>query len=230
MSQRIATLHASIPPRRSGTFAGVKPTAQPRAALALDGRVRRGEQSRNAIVGALFDLIGSGVLQPTAQQVADRGGVGIRSVFRHFSEMESLYAALDARIEEAAARLLYGGERSGGVADRVRALVRQRTTLFERIAPYKRSANLARQRSRFIQGRHLRMQRLLREDLLAWLPELAKAPADLVEALDLATSFEAWDRLRGDRELSQKLAAAALERTVLALARDLEAAPRKRRP
>lgn len=219
----------SIPPRRSVTFAGVKMSSEPPAALALDGRVRRGEQSRNAIVGALFDLIGSGVLRPTAQQVADRGGVGIRSVFRHFSEMESLYAAVDARLEGEAARLLYGGERSGPLADRARALVRQRVTLFERVAPYKRSANLQRWRSRFIEDRHLRMQRLLHDDLLAWLPELAKAPQDLVVAFDLATCFEAWDRLRGDRGLSPKLATAAIERIVLALVRELDAAPRKRR-
>ncbi|MDX2169512.1 MAG: TetR/AcrR family transcriptional regulator [Deltaproteobacteria bacterium] len=202
--------------------------SEPQTVLAVDGRVRRGVQSRNAIVGALFELIGSGVLRPTAQQVADRGGVGIRSVFRHFSEMESLYAAVDARLESEAARLLYGGERSGPLAARARALVRQRITLFERVAPYKRSANLQRWRSRFIQGRHLRMQRLLHDDLLEWLPELARAPQDLVVAFDLATSFEAWDRLRGDRGLSPKLTAAALERTALALARDLESASRRR--
>ena len=46
-----------------------------------DGRLRRGERSREAIVAALFELVGEGVLQPTAQQVAERAGVGIRSVF-----------------------------------------------------------------------------------------------------------------------------------------------------
>jgi len=229
VSASVPTRRASSARRRSATLSAVQAAQQPHAAFALDGRVRRGEQSRNAIVSALFDLIGGGILQPTAQQVADRGGVGIRSVFRHFSEMESLYAALDARLEGEASRILHGGMRSGPLAERARAMVRQRTTLFERIAPYKRSANLLRRRSRFIQGRHLRMQHLLREDLAAWLPELARAPQDLVEAIDLATSFEAWDRLRGDRELSQKLATAAVERTVLALARELQPAPRTRR-
>jgi AcrR family transcriptional regulator len=190
------------------------------SALALDGRVRRGERSRHAIVAALLDLIGGGVLQPTAQQVADQAGVGIRSVFRHFAEMDSLYAAMDTRLEGEAQRLLQGGERAGGLANRVGAVVRQRAMLFERVAPYKRSANLQRWRSRFLQDRHLRMQRVLRADLLQWLPELEGAPADLLEATDLATSFEAWDRLRGDRQLTQKLAVATMERTVLALLRD----------
>lgn len=184
---------------------------------AADGRVRRSERSREAIVGALFDLIGGGQLQPTAQQVADRAGVGIRSVFRHFSEMETLYRAMDARLEGEAVRLLTAPPDGGMLAERVRALVRQRVALFERIAPYKRAANLLRWRSSFLQQRHLRMRRVLREDLVTRLPELRRAPADQLEAVDLVTSFESWDGLRGDRRLAVKAAAAVVERTVLAL-------------
>ena len=55
-----------------------------------DGRALRSERSRRPIVEALFALVGEGVLQPTAQQVADRAGVGIRTVFRHFEDMDAL--------------------------------------------------------------------------------------------------------------------------------------------
>jgi AcrR family transcriptional regulator len=184
---------------------------------ALDGRVRRGERSRQAIVAALFELVGRGVLQPTAQQVATAAGVGIRSVFRHFSEMESLYAAMDARLEGDAIHILRGGTRSGGRDQRIAALARQRASLFERVAPFKRSANLQRWRSRFLAERHRRLQRALREDLLTWLPELAGAPADLLEAVELVLSFEAWDILRSDRRLGVRAATAVTERTVRAL-------------
>ena len=84
---------------------------------ALDGRFRRGERSRQAIVAALVELVGRGILQPTAQQVADQAGVGIRSVFRHFSEMESLYAAMDARLEGDAVPILRGGSRTGAMGE-----------------------------------------------------------------------------------------------------------------
>lgn len=198
----------------------MKKAAAPDVA-ALDGRFRRGERSRQAIVAALVELVGRGVLQPTAQQVADRAGVGIRSVFRHFSEMESLYAAMDARLEGDAVEILRGGERRGSLAQRAAALVRQRAAFFERIAPYKRSANLLRWRSRFLQGRHRRLQAALRDDLLAWLPELTRAPVDLLTAFELALGFEAWDGLRHDRGLSTTVATAVVERTVRALVRDL---------
>lgn len=196
-------------------------------AAALDGRLRRGERSRQAIVAALMALVGRGVLQPTAQQVADQAGVGIRSVFRHFSEMESLYAAMNAQLEGDAARILLGGVRRGSLDERIAGLVRQRVALFERVAPYKRSANLQRWRSRFLQGRHRRLQRALHADLLDWLPELAAAPEDLSEALDLALGFESWDALCGDRGASARLAAAVLQRTVRALVRDHTAARRR---
>ncbi|MGH7789028.1 MAG: TetR/AcrR family transcriptional regulator [Candidatus Binatia bacterium] len=198
------------------------------SAVALDGRFRRGERSREAIVNALMQLIGGGVLRPTAQQVADEAGVGIRSVFRHFSEMESLYAAMDARIEGDAVQILRGGVRRGRRDARIVGLVRQRVALFERVAPYKRSANLQRWRSRFLQGRHQRLQQGLHDDLLDWLPELAGAPADLVEAFELALSFEAWDVLRADRTLSSRRATAVIERTVRALAGALEPTTRRR--
>jgi AcrR family transcriptional regulator len=187
---------------------------------AVDGRVRRGERSRQAIVEALLDLVGQGVLQPTAQRVAARAGVGIRSVFRHFSEMEHLFAAMNAHLEGDVRSLLEGGRRAGGLSERVRALVRQRATLFDRILPYKRAANLQRWRSRFLTNRHRELMRALQTDRRLWLPELDRAPADLQEAVDLAICFEAWDRLRGDRQLSQARAVGVMERALLALVRE----------
>ncbi|MGH7288522.1 MAG: TetR/AcrR family transcriptional regulator [Myxococcota bacterium] len=194
-----------------------------RAPGTTDGRVRRSEKSRQAIADAMFELVGGGVLQPTAQQVAERAGVGIRSVFRHFDDMEGLFAAMDARLRSEVVPLLREIEPEGALERRAGDLVERRVRLFERIAPYKRSANLARARSPFLRARHGALVRELRENLLHWLPEFERAPADLVEAVDLATSFEAWDRLRSDQRLSRERAHAALERIVLALVDDLVA-------
>lgn len=182
-----------------------------------DGRVRRGARSRQTIVDALLELIGGGVPAPTAQQVADRAGVGIRTVFRHFSEMEGLYRSMDAWVEAEARPLLNVEPAKGGVEERARGLVRQRALFFERIAPYKRSGDVLRVRSPFLQERHANLQRVLRTDLLRWLPELSRSAADVAQAIELATSFEAWDRLRTDQKLGPKQAIAVVERTLLAL-------------
>jgi AcrR family transcriptional regulator len=187
-----------------------------------DGRVRRSEKSRAAIVAALFELVGEGVLQPTAQQVAARAGVGLRSVFRHFDDMDGLYATMDTSLRADALPLLRH-EPGGSPRERAKALVRRRARLFERIAPYKRSASLQRWRSEFLRSRHAALVRELRGDLLRSLPELARAPAALVDALEVVTCFETWDRLRSDQRLSRARARAALERAVLALLEGLDA-------
>jgi AcrR family transcriptional regulator len=184
--------------------------------LSSDGRLRRGERSREAIVAALFELVGEGVLQPTAQQVAERAGVGIRSVFRHFDDMDSLFATMDARLRDDAWPILREAP-EGSLRERARALVQRRARLFERVAPYKRSANVQRWRSDFLRSRHAHLVRELRADLLRSLPELSEAPAETIDAIDLITSFEAWDRLRADQRLSRERAEATLERAVLAL-------------
>ncbi len=49
-----------------------------------------------------------------------------------------------------------------------------------------------------------------------------------MDALDLATSFEAWDRLRSDQQLGYARAQAAMERLALALVAELKSKRDKR--
>jgi AcrR family transcriptional regulator len=193
--------------------------SSPRPASLVDGRRRRSARSRQAIAEALLDLVGKGVLEPTAQQVAERAGVDIRTVFRHFSDMETLFAEMEEHLRAGLGHL---AEETpvGTLEARARDLVRRRAEVFERLAPYKRAGDLQRRRSGFLQRKHRELVGKLRDDLLRWLPELA-ADGDLLEALDLVTSFEAWDRLREDQRLVPRRARAAMERSVLALTRSL---------
>lgn len=185
-----------------------------------DGRLQRSERSREAIVQALLDLVGEGVLMPTAEQVADRAGVGIRTVFRHFSDMDRLFAAMDARLQTQALPLLRAFPPEGGLPERLRGLVRRRAAFFEKILPYKRAGSRLRWRSEYLRAQHAAMVRALRADLASWLPELKGAPADLADAFELATSFEAWDRLRSEQRLGHARALAAMERAAIALGRE----------
>jgi len=197
-------------------------TVARRVAPASDGRTRRAQRSRGAIVDALHALVGEGVTHPTAQQVAARAGVGMRSVFRHFADMEALYAALGARVRTDVRSLFAAEPTPGPVRSRLRALVGRRAAFFDRIAPYKRAAVAHARRSPFLRARHRALTALLREELRRWLPELAAAPPAVAAALELLTSFEAWDRLRSEQRLGSARAREALERAVLALARELE--------
>ena len=193
----------------------------------IDGRRRRSVQSREAIAKAMFDLIGEGTLRPSAQRVADRAGVGIRTVFRHFDDMDRLYVEMDARVRDAVRPLLAKETPSGALAGRAQKLVERRCELYERIGPYKRSANLHRQKSDYLRREHRDMVRDFRADLQRWIPELKDASSRSASAMEVAVSFETWDRLRSDQELSQKGAREVMLSLVEALLAQL---PRKRDP
>ncbi len=186
-----------------------------------DGRVQRSERSREAIVQALFELVGEGTLEPTAQQVAERAEVGVRTVFRHFSDMETLVATMSDRLTEKVSHLFVEQTQSGPIEGRIDDLVERRATIFALIGPYKRASATQRWRSAFLQKQHELSIKILRRDLQCWLPEIAELDVETTEALELNLSFESWDRLRSEQRLGSKRALAVLRRIVLALTTDL---------
>lgn len=188
------------------------------AVRAEDGRVRRGARNRSRIIDALLELVEAGDPLPTAERVARRAGVGERTVFRHFADMETLLAEVSARIEREVRPLLEGEPVAGTLEQRIHTLVERRARLYEKIAPFRRSGAISRHGSEFLQEQHGRMNRLLRGELVHALePNLKGASSDLLEALDLLTCFESWDRLRTDQRLSRARAAAIVEAAALSL-------------
>jgi AcrR family transcriptional regulator len=63
----------------------------------VDGRTARGHRTRAAVIDALLALQEEGDLEPTAQRVAERAGVALRSVYGHFCDMETLWAEAGQR-------------------------------------------------------------------------------------------------------------------------------------
>ena len=123
---------------------GVKDAADKAEA---DGRFRRSVRSRERILDALRELVSEGNLRPTGQQVAARASVSLRTVFRHFDDMEGLYREMHERLEQEMRPLAAGPLVEGKLDQRVRALVRRRATVFERAAPFLRSGAIHRWRS-----------------------------------------------------------------------------------
>ena len=54
-----------------------------------DGRRLRSLTSQTIIVDALLVLLKRGILEPTAQQIANEAGISIRTVFRQIEDMET---------------------------------------------------------------------------------------------------------------------------------------------
>jgi len=176
-----------------------------------DGRLLRSERSRELIANALYELLREGDIRPSAQKVADQAGVGIRTVFRLYSDMDALYATVNARLEAEVAPLSRGGPPDGAsFSERAESLVEERVAIFERFGIYMRFTSQNRDRSEFLASNYRKLAVRQRERLFHWLPELRDAQPVLLEALDQATSFEAWDRLRIDQRLSRPRAQAAV--------------------
>jgi AcrR family transcriptional regulator len=187
---------------------------------ATDGRIQRSERSREAIVTALVDLVGEGFPEPTAQQVAERADVGVRTVFRHFSDMDTLFAAMNDRLMEKANVYFIDEDQVGPVSKRIDSLIDRRSRLFALIEPYQRAQAIQRSRSPFLQQQHERTTKILRMDLKRWLPEISTADSETADALELTLSYECWGRLRFDQGLGARRAQAVMRRLVLAVIAD----------
>lgn len=170
----------------------------------VDGRRLRSERSRLAIIDAALSLQQEGTLVPTAQQISERAGVGIRSFFRHFDDMESLFQAADDHIRGSYEALFLGGDRDGTVAERVEHAVERRARAYESIRNMVLGSLAQLWRYEVLRKNYARSQRGLRKDLDDWLPELKSLPRDKREAVDAIASFEMWHRLREIQGLGQK--------------------------
>ena len=189
-----------------------------------DGRLLRSERSRQAIIDAMLELIGEGVLIPTAQQVSELAGVGIRTVFRHFTDMEELYVMSDTMVRKQYQGLFAGGDREGSLDERVLHAVEQHAIAYEAIGNVFLSSRALQWQHEVLRKQYAHSQRQIRADLEDWLPELKKLPAEEREAVDAITSFEMWNRLRDLQGMSKS----ASIRLVYSLVKGIVQTPRKR--
>jgi len=185
----------------------------------VDGRRLRSARSRQAIIDAALALIEEGVLVPTAQQIAARAGVGIRSFFRHFEDMEALAAAMDDQIRDQYEALFIGGDRQGSLAERIEHAVQRRADAYEQVANIVLSSVAQRWRYAVLRRNYARNVRGLRKDLEDWLPELQALPRNRREAVDAVASFEMWHRLREHQAMGKAatvdIVAALLKQIIL---------------
>jgi AcrR family transcriptional regulator len=182
-----------------------------------DGRLQRSVRSRERILDALCELVHAGDLRPTGQRVAERAGVSLRTVFRHFEDMEGLNREMHDRMERVLRPLATGERVSGSLLERVRGLIRRRTNVFEKGEAFLRAGAINRWQSPYLTEAHATDVRELRADLDRTLPEVSRVSAERQEALELMTSFEAWDRLRVDQRLGRERAREVMVEAVMAL-------------
>ena len=184
----------------------------------VDGRTARGQRTRRKVVDALLSLQEEGDLTPTARRVAERAGVALRTVFGHFSDMESLWAEAGTQELDKLMALAVEVPDYLPVADRVALFAASRARTLEALLPVMRSARLREHCSpQLLANRALFIAAADDEVKQAFGPELAALDENadtLLCALYLVSGGIAWEALRHDRGLGVVAAADVLRRTV----------------
>lgn len=187
------------------------------AADKIDGRRERSRSSRRRIVEAMMELIAGGDLSPSAARVAEEAGIGLRTVFRHFDDMDALYSEIAATITDRVMPIIATPYAGDDWRTNVRELAKRRVRVFEAMLSFRLAANIKRYQSPFLMGQYARVVTLERELLLRLLPAHVLSRRITVEALCAALSFQTWRTLRHDQGLPVEDAGAVTAHMVDAL-------------
>jgi TetR/AcrR family transcriptional regulator, regulator of autoinduction and epiphytic fitness len=204
------------------------PSPQTPDASQVDGRRARGERTRLRVLEALLALVEEGELRPTAQEVASRAGVALRTVYHHFEDVEALRRmALNLQLTRHR-EILQPVDIKADLDERIRVIARQLRKLFEAVTPIRR-ATLFDEHSSPEMADGLRSSRLVRRNHVAqaFAKELGKRSEGrvLLDALDSTTSWQSWHYMRTSLDRS---AGAAEKILMLSLHDLLVAKPTKR--
>lgn len=167
-----------------------------------DGRVLRGQENRRRIVEAMLRLVRKGNISPSAEDVSAEADVGLRTVFRHFDDMDSLYREISEQMLSEIAPIAGAPLPEGDWPVRLAEMVERRSVVFEKIMPFMVAADVHKHRSAFLREDHAVLTRVQREMLQDALPPALREEGMRLEAIDLLMSFESWRRLRQDQGLS----------------------------
>lgn len=185
-----------------------------------DGRRRRSDRSRRQIIEALFDLMREGQMNPTAVTVAERAGVGLRTVFRHFEDMESIFEEMTDELKAVIMPRVMAPLESTQWRDQLFELADRNCDIYEDVFPMQVALVVRRFQSEFLTQQYRSEVDLLRSVLKSILPREIITDRTLFAAIEVNLTFATWRRLREDQNLSVTNAKKTLNLILAALLRD----------
>ncbi len=167
-----------------------------------DGRMMRTKDSHNKIVSAFLSLLRQGNVNPSAEDVAKEAGVGLRTVFRRFKEMELLYREVATEVQNA-----FGPEASKPWAstiwqEQLGEMLTRKADIYERMMPYSIAAQYLRQNSTYLKEFNCRWLSIEHEIIMSILPFSPDDEPEIFNALEGTLSNDSWIQYRQDQQLS----------------------------
>lgn len=179
-----------------------------------DGRRLRSGRSRRRIIQALFELLREGDMAPSAVRVAERANVGMRTVFRHFEDMDGIYDEMTQELSEAVMPMIVAPYEATTWRERLFECLDKRAELYEIVFPMKMCMTLRRFQSTFLGEQHERDIVYLRSALKTILPKEVTSDRDLFGAIEVALDFSTWRQLRKDQKRSVESAKTSVRLTL----------------
>ncbi len=193
-SRRRMVAKAAAPAPREG--AEIKPRD-----VKVDGRVARSQRTRAAVLDALIALIEEHQLRPSARMIAERSQVSTRSIFQHFPDLETLFAAAVQRESNRFGQFIRPIAADGPYDQRAGELIAQRFGLFEDSGAIYRAGILDRPFSPSLQFTFKVIEDAFRKQIeVAFKVELARWRSErrevVVRQVAAVTGFHTWWALR----------------------------------
>ena len=163
-----------------------------------DGRNLRSVNSQKLIVDACIKLFKAGNLEPTAQQVADESGVGIRTVFRQFDEMENLFKSVDAVLsKDYDFEVRY--DPSSSFDARLQSAISHMNAGYEKHKLIMFMTVSKMWKYEFLRKNYLMYQDLIKSKTEEILPEVLSFDTESRHLFHASLSFAMWTRLQGQK-------------------------------
>ncbi len=176
-----------------------------------DGRTLRAENRRKLIFETLLSFYREGIYNPSIAEMEQRSGVSRRTLHHLFKNAEGMAAEISNYLRPTYDKLYHFEPVGGSIEKRIAHLVQHRAKLFEVITPTRKAAIHKMPRIKTLARDHEELIQLLRYHILQQFEaELASCPQSLLEALDLLTSWETWNRLRTYQKMTVKEASSLL--------------------
>ncbi len=187
-----------------------------------DGRRQRSERSRKQIIEAMFELMREGDIRPSAADVAERAGVGLRTVFRHFEDMETIFEEMTEELKTIVMPMVFAPYEATDWRGRLMEAVDRKAQIYELLFPMQVALLARRFGSEFLARQYNYEVNLVRSTLQSILPEAVVADKALFAAIEVNHTFATWRRLREDQSLSVEAATETIKRIMSALIADVD--------
>jgi len=164
----------------------------------IDGRRARRNKSRQAVIEAMFDLVQEGKAPPEVEDIAERAGVSVSSVFRNFDGIGDLQHQAVQWFQKQFWHLFEVNDADEPLSDRLQSHVRSRVTMADEVGPLLRLA-----RARAVDHEKMagstatvraQMANQTRQRFANEIRQLSPAQAgNLTALIDATTSLEAYE-------------------------------------